>query len=36
VSVWRRLTTAQRAAIEEEAATMPLPELATPVAVTWE
>ena len=35
VSQWRRLTAAQRSAIEEEAASMPLPDLATPVAVSW-
>jgi hypothetical protein len=36
VSVWRRLTAAQRTAIEEEAASMPLPDLASAVRVSWE
>lgn len=35
VSRWRRLTAAQRSAIEEEAAALPLPDLATPVVVSW-
>jgi hypothetical protein len=32
---WRRLTKAERAAVEEEAASLPLPGLAAPVAVRW-
>ena len=35
VAPWRRLTGAQRAAIEAEVASMPLPDLVTPVAVSW-
>jgi hypothetical protein len=35
-SSWRRLSPADRAAVEEEAASLPLPALAKRVAVTWE
>lgn len=36
VSPWRRLTAVERGAIEHEAASLPLPDLTTPVRVTWE
>lgn len=36
VTPWRRLTAATRAAVESEAASMPLPDLAAPVRVTWD
>jgi hypothetical protein len=36
VDAWRRLTTAERDAIEEEAVSLPLPDLRRPVVVRWE
>src|SRR5262249_11969037 len=36
IDPWRRLTKAERAAVEAEAASLPLPGLAAPVAVRWE
>jgi hypothetical protein len=36
VDAWRRLTTAERNAIEEEATSLPLPDLRRPVVVHWE
>ena len=35
LEIWRRLTKAERAAVEAEAASLPLPGLAAPVAVRW-
>jgi hypothetical protein len=35
VDAWRRFTTAERAAIEEEATELPLPDLRRPVVVRW-
>jgi hypothetical protein len=35
IDAWRRLTAAERAAVEAEAATMPLPNLARPIEVRW-
>ena len=35
VEPWRSLTTAERTAVEAEAASLPLPGLAAPVAVRW-
>lgn len=35
VDAWRRLTAAERSAVEAEAATMPLPNLARPIVVRW-
>jgi hypothetical protein len=35
VAAWRRLSRDERAAIEVEAASMPLPDLTSPVRVTW-
>ena len=35
ISPWRRLSAAERAAVESEAATLPLPGLRRAVAVTW-
>lgn len=36
VSAWRPLTPGERDAIEHEAASLPLPDLSTPVRVSWE
>lgn len=36
VSPWRTLTGGERDAIEQEAASLPLPDLSTPVRVSWE
>jgi hypothetical protein len=36
IQPWRRLSRAQRSAVEEEAASMPLPALQHPVEVRWE
>jgi hypothetical protein len=36
VTPWRRLTTAERATVESEAAMLPLPEAATPATVKWD
>jgi hypothetical protein len=36
VDPWRRLTTAERETIEEEAASLPLPDLRRPIVVRWE
>jgi hypothetical protein len=35
VEPWRRLTKAERGAVEAEAASLPLPGLTAPVAVRW-
>jgi hypothetical protein len=35
VEPWRRLTASERASVEQEAATMPLPGIAQPVVVRW-
>jgi hypothetical protein len=35
VDSWRRFTAAERAAVEAEAASLPLPDLRTPIRVTW-
>jgi hypothetical protein len=35
LETWRRLTKTERAAVEAEAASLPLPGLAAPVAVRW-
>jgi hypothetical protein len=36
VTPWRRLSAGERAAVEAEAATLPLPEVTTPPTVTWD
>jgi hypothetical protein len=36
VSAWRGLSAREKAGIEEEAASLPLPDLGKPIAVTWE
>jgi hypothetical protein len=36
VSAWRRLSPQERAAVEQEAATLPLPEVSAPIAVRWD
>jgi DNA glycosylase AlkZ-like len=36
VEVWRRLSPAEHAAVEEEAASLPLPGLARPITVRWD
>jgi hypothetical protein len=36
VGAWRRLTAAEREAIEEEAASLPLPDVRRPMVVRWE
>ncbi len=36
VTPWRRLSAAERAAVEDEAATLPLPEVGSPCTVRWE
>lgn len=36
VAPWRRLSTNERATVEAEAASMPLPDLTAPVRVTWD
>jgi hypothetical protein len=35
VSAWRRLTGSERATVEAEAASLPLPDLRSPIRVTW-
>jgi hypothetical protein len=35
IQPWRRLSAGERAAIEAEASTLPLPALVTPIRVTW-
>ena len=36
IRTWRRLTRADRDAVVEEAASLPLPGLTGPIVVTWE
>jgi hypothetical protein len=36
VELWRRLTSAERAAVETEAASLPLPGLERQIAVRWD
>ncbi len=36
ISAWRRLTSTERAAVEEEAASLPLPDLPRRIVVNWE
>lgn len=36
VTAWRRLSEAERQAVEDEAATLPLPDVSVPVSVEWD
>jgi hypothetical protein len=36
VTPWRRLSTAERDAVEAEAGTLPLPDISVPVVVRWQ